>query len=179
METRTSPPPVLWLNQVIIRHLTAADLPALEWETEYIHFRKIYADAYQRVLQGLSVIWVADLPGFGIIGQALIQLICDRPELADGIIRAYVYAFRVRPQFRSSGLGSLIMKVAEENLFARGYERVTLNVAKDNLRARMLYERLGYQAIAHEPGIWSYQDHLGNWRQVNEPAWRMEKILHP
>ena len=88
MEIRTSPSTYNWLNQVIIRHLEHADLPALEWEGEYVHFRKIYAEAYQRVQHGLSLVWVADLPGMTIIGQALVQLICDRPELADGISRA-------------------------------------------------------------------------------------------
>jgi ribosomal protein S18 acetylase RimI-like enzyme len=179
METVTSPSTVNWLNQVIIRHLTPGDLPGLEWEGEYIHFRRIYADAYQRMVHGLSVIWVADLPGTGLVGQALVQLICDRPELADGSTRGYVYAFRVRRQFRSHGLGSRIMHMVEDDLVKRGYEKVTLNVAKDNPRARELYERLGYRAVAHEPGIWSYQDHLGAWRQVNEPAWRMEKALRP
>jgi ribosomal protein S18 acetylase RimI-like enzyme len=166
-----------WLNQVEIRHLTHEDLPALEWEGEYTHFRKVYADAYQRVVAGLSVVWVADLAGTGIIGQVLVQLICDRPELADGSFRAYVYAFRVRPPYRSMGLGSRIMHVVEDDLHGRGFQVVTLNVAKDNPRARELYERLGYLVVAHEPGVWSYQDHLGNWRQVNEPAWRMEKTL--
>ena len=95
-----------WLRQVIIRQVTEKDLPGLEWEGEYAHYRNLYADAYQRALQGRSVLWVADLPGTGLIGQVFIQLICDRPELANGRDRAYLYGFRVRETYRGQGLGT-------------------------------------------------------------------------
>ena len=177
MEIGYPPAPINWSSQVTIRPLEYEDLPALEWEGEYTHFRKLYSEAYRRVQLGLSMVWVADLPGVGILGQALVQLVCDRLELADGVDRAYVYAFRVRQKYRSGGLGSRIMGVVEEDLIRRGFNTVTLNVARENPRARQLYERLGYHVAADEPGIWSYQDHLGNWHQVNEPAWCMEKRL--
>lgn len=166
-----------WLSRVIIRHLKRSDLPALEWEGEYLHFRRVYADAWQRAERGLSLIWVADLPPTGIIGQAFIQLTCDRPELADGETHAYLYAFRIRPAYRSAGLGSLMMAIIEEDLRRRKFVCLTLNVAKDNPRALQLYERLGYHITAHEAGCWSYPDHNGVWQRVKEPAWRMEKKL--
>jgi ribosomal protein S18 acetylase RimI-like enzyme len=166
-----------WLGQVNIRQLRKNDLPALEWEGEYTHFRQIYTDAYYRSLRGLSVLWVADLRNVGIIGQVFIQLTCDRPELADGRVRAYLYSFRVKPDFRSHGLGKKILDAIEKDLVDRGFKYVTLNVAKDNPRAQELYERNGYHVVAHEPGIWSYTDPEGVWHQVEEPAWRMEKQL--
>jgi len=166
-----------WLNQVVIRQAELDDLPGLEWDGEFTHFRRVYADAYQRAKRGLSLIWVAHLPTRGIIGQVFIQLVCDRVELADGRTRAYLYSFRVRPEYRSAGLGSRIMQVVEDDLIARGVLTLTLNVAKDNPRAQQLYERRGYQRVAHEPGIWSYPDEKGVWHTVEEPAWRMEKRL--
>ena len=63
-----------WLKRVIIRHLTFDDLPHLEWEGEYIHYRQVYLKAYQSRNEGKTVIWVADLPSMGIIGQVFIQL---------------------------------------------------------------------------------------------------------
>ena len=80
--------------------------PSLEWDGEYAHFRRVYQDAFNRSQRGLSVLWVAELPGSGVIGQVFIQLICDRPELADGTNRAYLYSFRVRPEYRSAGTRS-------------------------------------------------------------------------
>jgi len=165
------------LDSVQIRPVKKSDLAGLEWDGEYTHFRRVYADAFQRVLKGLSLIWVADLPEKGIVGQLFIQLNCDRPELADGIHKAYMYAFRIRPDFRSYGLGSKILQIIEDDLRQRGFSTLTLNVAKDNLRARQLYERRGFVTTSDEPGIWSYPDEKGVWQHVNEPAWRMENPL--
>lgn len=165
------------LKKIIVRPVTKSDLPAMEWEGEYAHFRRVYADAYERMRMGYSMLWVAELPGFGLIGQVFIQYTCERPELADGIERAYLYSFRVRKEYRSLGVGSYIMQVVEEDLRKRGFYYVTLNVARDNPRAQQLYRRRGYYVVAPEPGIWSYPDEKGNWHQVEEPAWRMEKPL--
>jgi ribosomal protein S18 acetylase RimI-like enzyme len=171
--------PLGWAERVIIRTVRAADLPDLEWDGQYTHYRRMYADAYQRSLQGRSILWVAVLPGAGIIGQAFVQLLCDRPDLADGTCRAYMYAFRVKPEYRGRSIGTRLIKTMEADLLRRHYNLVTLNVARDNTAARRLYERMGYQVVAPEPGVWSYQDHLGEWHTVEEPAWRMEKSLQP
>ena len=166
-----------WLHRVRIRNMQESDLPGLEWDGEYTHFRKLYADAYARMQKKLAVHWVADLPGEGLIGQVFVQLTCDRPELADGYQRAYLYSFRIRPAYRNHGLGSMIMEAVENDLRRRHFRSVTLNVAKDNSGALRLYQRRGYLVIAHEPGIWSYPDEEGIWHHMEEPAWRMEKYL--
>ena len=166
-----------YLERVNVRPLVKKDLKALEWDGEFTHFRRLYADSYEKVLAGESQMWVADLPGTGIIGQVFIQLICGRPELANGCTHAYLFSFRVQPAFRNLGLGSLILETVENDLRKRGYTTLTLNVAKDNPRARKLYERHGFKVTGQEPGVWSYLDHEGKWRHVNEPAWRMEKTL--
>jgi ribosomal protein S18 acetylase RimI-like enzyme len=177
MDTTTSKIYLPWLKNVVVRNLVSADLPGLEWDGEFTHFRRVYAEAYQRAQRGLSILWVAELLSKGIIGQVFIQLICDRLELADGQQRAYLYSFRVRPDYRSSGLGSRILQAVENDLRLREFEMITLNVAKDNIRAQQLYERCGYRIVAHEPGVWSFVDDCGEWHQVEEPAWRMEKHL--
>lgn len=178
MEKSILPSPTAdWLPQVDIRRLQETDLPALEWGGEYTHFRRVYAEAFQRMQTGLASHWVAEHTQAGVIGQAFIQLTCDRPELADGFQRAYLYSFRIMPAYRNGGLGSLMLQTIEEDLLAREYEYLTLNVAKDNWAAMRLYQRLGYQVVAHEPGIWSYPDEHGIWHHMEEPAWRMEKKL--
>jgi ribosomal protein S18 acetylase RimI-like enzyme len=177
----------LWLDQVTIRQLKHEDLPSLEWEGEFTHFRRVYTDAFERARSGRSVLWIAEFTGLypipdsrltnNIIGQLFVQLTCDRPELADGIHKGYIYAFRVRPFFRAGGLGTRMLKTAETDLKQRGFTAATLNVAQVNRDARRLYERLGYHVVASDPGRWSYPDEKGYWRFVEEPAWRMEKAL--
>lgn len=166
-----------WVREVEIRAAREEDLPALEWEGEFIHFRRLYLDAFRRMQRHLSLIWLAFLPEAGLIGQVFIQLDSERPEMADGKDRAYLYGFRIRPTYRSQGLGSRMLNFVQDDLRERGYTLLCLNVAIDNPRAQSLYTRLGFEVVAHEPGIWSYIDHLGRRCWVEEPAWRMEKQL--
>jgi ribosomal protein S18 acetylase RimI-like enzyme len=165
------------LDLLVIRTIESEDLSDLEWDGEYTHFRRMFADAYKSQKQGHSVLWAGELPGIGIIGQAFVQLISSRLELADGHMRAYIYSVRVRLPYRNSGVGKKIMDTAEEDLRQRGFSYVTLNVSKENLDAQRFYERLGYNTIAEEAGNWSYLDHRGKRRYVHEPAWRMQKKL--
>jgi ribosomal protein S18 acetylase RimI-like enzyme len=168
----------LHLSKIIIRQVRREDLPDLEWEGEYTHFRRLYAEAFRRAEAGESILWVAELQNKGLIGQLFVHLDSQRRELADGETRAYVYGFRVRPAFRRKGIGSHMLQIAENDLIQRGYRRVVLNVGRDNPEARNLYERFGYFVTGSDPGRWSYIDDRGSLREVHEPAWRMEKVLH-
>ena len=170
------------IDLVVIRQAEKEDLPALEWEGEYRHFRILFAEAYQRAERGEAVMWVAELPERGIIGQLFVQINGKEPEKIfflskEDSGRAYVYGFRVRPDYQRSGIGSRLLKTAEADLARRGFRKIALNVGRENLAARRLYERFGYRVVASEQGIWSYLDPDGNRQQVCEPAWRMEKYL--
>ncbi len=165
------------LQKVTVRLLQLQDLPALEWDGEYTHFRRLYSEIYQSAVLGRSLMWVADLQLVGIIGQVFVQLDSARKELADGLTRAYVYGFRVKAPYRSLGVGGRLLRWVEEDLHRRGYRWVTLNVGRENAAAQRFYQRYGYTVVAAEPGQWSYIDDKNKRRQVIEPAWRMEKGL--
>lgn len=168
-----------WLetNQVSIRQAEKEDLAGLEWNGEYTHFRRLYADTYMMVEQGTAVIWIAESNGNGLIGQCFVSLKRNRPELADGIVRAYIYGFRIKPEYRRLGIGTRIMHTIEDDLRKRGLKQVTLNVGKNNQNARRFYDRLGYIVIGEDPGYWSYIDEKGRRIDMHEPAWRMVKSL--
>lgn len=165
------------MNQVFIRQAIKDDLAELEWDGEYTHFRRLYADTYNMVEQGKAVIWVAEVDSSGLIGQCFVSLKGSRPELSDGVHRAYIYGFRVRPQFRNHGIGTKMMLILEDDLKKRGFQQVTLNVGKENHDARRFYNRLGYTIIGSDPGDWYYIDDKGKRRDMHEPAWRMVKEL--
>jgi ribosomal protein S18 acetylase RimI-like enzyme len=166
-----------WLLNVAIREASEGDLPALEWGGELVHFRNLFRQIYENTLAGKAVIWVADLSNVGLIGQLFVQLISQRQELADGFDRGYIYGFRIKPDYRNFGLGTLMLKSVENDLHQRNYKWITLNVGQENQAALSFYQRYGYQIIGVEPGRWTYIDHLGAQREVNEPAWRMEKSI--
>jgi ribosomal protein S18 acetylase RimI-like enzyme len=70
-----------------------------------------------------------------------------------------------------------LLKQVEQDLQKRRFRWVTLNVSRQNLAAQRFYKRNGYQIVAAEAGRWSYVDHMGKRREVDEPAWRMQKKL--
>ena len=165
------------MSRVFIRQANKDDLAGLEWDGEYTHFRRLYADTFMMVEQDKAVIWIAEVSGNGLIGQCFVSLKGSRPELSDGVTRAYIYGFRVRPAFRNQGIGTTIMHVIENDLKNRGFAQATLNVGKENHDARRFYDRLGYVIVGSDSGDWSYIDDKGKRRNMHEPAWRMLKDL--
>jgi ribosomal protein S18 acetylase RimI-like enzyme len=151
-------------------------LPALGGK-EYTRFRRIFSEAYQQSEKGKALLWVAELPEAGLVGQLFVQLNSGSSQYPDDRRRAYVYGFRVRPAYRGLGIGSLLLQNVESDLARRGYRHICLNVSRTNRDARRLYERSGYRVISAESGVWSYMDDRGIRQHVNEPAWRMEKDL--
>lgn len=163
-----------------IRPLGRADAEAIEWDGEFSHFRRLYTRSFERAESGQAVLWGVDDPQGNLVGQVFVLLLNDvDPQLADGRRRAFIHSFRVRPLHRNRGLGGWLLGFAEEDLQARGFCWVSLNVARDNPGAQRLYERLGYRKRQAVSGYWSYTDHQGVQRQLHEPGWRMEKQLAP
>lgn len=167
------------LSNFVIRPVTREDLPKLEWDGEYWKFRDMFANLYRNTLSGRTLMWVVAHQGSGeeLVGQAFVMLKSGERDAADGKSRAYVFSFRVKNAWRNQGIGSYLMCFVEKDLRRRGYEYVTLNVAKENQAAVRLYQRLGYQVTGSRPGIWSFRDPDGNLHHVKEPSWRMMKRL--
>ena len=166
-------------NMIRIRQAREADLPGMEWDGEYAHFRRLYRQHYQNSRGGNTLIWVAENQEGKIIGQVFLLLLSAYPEMADGIHRAYMFSFRIRPEYRNNGLGGHLIRFLEEYLLGRGFDTMRINVGRENEEARKLYEKHGYRIIGTEEGRWRYQDQFGNYQTVNEPAWRMIKKLTP
>ena len=161
---------------VTLRPAEKDDLPKLEWYGAYTHYRNLFRRAYRDQLKGRRLMLLADCNDFPI-GCLFIQLVSSNRRIADGKGRAYLYSFRVMEMFRGRGIGTALISEAEQMLHDRGYHSATIAVAKTNTDALRLYERLGYQRFGQDPGRWSYTDHRGRLRQVEEPCWVLEKTL--
>jgi ribosomal protein S18 acetylase RimI-like enzyme len=176
----TEKPPIFFENEeFMIRAVEERDLPALEWDGQYLSFRRLFRQAYEDMRDGTRLLLVLVCkPGLEIIGQLFIQWNSSDFRLADGFRRGYFYSLRVKSEYRGRGLGTQLLRTAEDILCNRKMETASIGVEKTNPRARALYERLGYHVIGEDPGRWSYIDHLGEAREVSEPAWLMEKRIH-
>jgi ribosomal protein S18 acetylase RimI-like enzyme len=161
---------------VVIRPARPDDLPKLEWFGKYWRFRNLFRQTYADQQTGRRLMLVADAGGFPV-GQVFIQFDANEPRYADGRRRAYLYSLRVLEPFQGHGLGTRLIRAAEEVIAARGFDEVTIAVAKDNPNARRLYERLGYRVFAEDTGCWSFMDPDGQWQRVTEPCYVLEKHL--
>lgn len=159
---------------VVIRQVRADDLEALEWDGEYRRFRLVYQRAYTESIRGRRVLLVAEAQGY-IIGQVFVQ--ADSTFSGGSGRSAYLYALRVRPEYRNCGFGTELVHEAESILRQRGFVRALISVAKGNHAARRLYERLGYEVFGEDAGSWSYFDDQGQVQEVHEPAFLLEKLL--
>jgi ribosomal protein S18 acetylase RimI-like enzyme len=65
----------------------------------------------------------------------------------------YVNVLAVRPAFRSKGLGTALLGVADETSRRLGKRGMSVIVSDDNRGARRLYERCGYREAASRPMV--------------------------
>lgn len=164
-------------SDISVRPILEAELWQMEWGGEFSHFRRTYADTFERMRSGKAIIWVAVNASQEVIGQVCVQFDSPRPELANGTSHGYIFAFRVKPPYRSKGIGRRILATVEKDMRARGYSHMTLNVAKDNPAAQRFYKTNGYAVVASEPGNWSYIDQYGRRQHMHEPSWRFIKDI--
>ena len=160
-----------------IRKLEEEDLVELEWGGQFTHFRNMYRKLYEDSQAGKTLMWVAEKREVGVIGQIFMQLqIEDSREIKPSDC-AYIFGFRIKEHFRNNGIGTQLLSHAESVTMKNGLYRTILHVAKANRTALRFDERCGYRIFGATPGRWTYIDHNGLRKKINEPSWRMEKSL--
>lgn len=75
-------------------------------------------------------------------GFVLIRVAADEAE---------ILTLAVRPAARRAGLASRLVAVASRQAAERGAARLFLEVAEDNVAARALYARLGFETAGRRP----------------------------
>lgn len=161
---------------IIIRRATSEDIPQLEWGGEFWRLRERFEDAYRLQQAGRRYFLVADLNGYPV-GRIIVQFMRGNSLHANGEGRGYLYSLQVMEPLRGLGIGTRMIRAAEEVLIEKDFAWATIAVAKDNAGARRLYERLGYSVYRDDPGHWHYTDPDGNEHEVDEPSWVMRKRL--
>ena len=149
-----------------IRQLCAADLDQLfDHRSRPAGERWLEQQAHDEVY-----IAVAELDGIPVarIGIDFMQL------ASQGMV--YLWSAHVEPAFQSRGIGTAVLLHLETVTQAHGFNTIRLDVNKPNLRARRLYERLGYAVNGEAIGRWSYRDG-DQVIEVVDDNWTMRKSL--
>ncbi|GGV02030.1 N-acetyltransferase GCN5 [Streptomyces albospinus] len=142
---------------VRVRDLLQRDLPACNWSGSATHLRQVereLARAAAGEVDYLAVCTPRDVPvAIGGIDY----------QVSEGA--GAVWQLAVLPALQSCGLGTLLIRAAEQRIGSRGLHRAELAVEEDNPRARALYERLGYVAYGREPDAWDEEAPDGSIRR--------------
>jgi ribosomal protein S18 acetylase RimI-like enzyme len=85
----------------------------------------------------------------------------------------YINVLAVRPQFRSQGLGTKLLALAEETAHGLGMRGMSVIVSDANLGAYRLYKRLGYNEQARKLMV------KGNWQNEGRSWVLLMKNLEP
>ncbi|MFC9926202.1 GNAT family N-acetyltransferase [Streptomyces sp. NPDC127190] len=152
-----------------VRDLLPRDLPACTWSGSATHLRQVereLARAAVGEVDYLAVCTAADLPvAIGGIDY----------QVSEGA--GTLWQLAVLPALQSCGLGTLLVRAAEQRIRDRGLRRAELAVEDDNPRARALYERLGYVAYGHEPDAWDEEGPDGVIRRHETMCVLLRKAL--
>ena len=130
-----------------IRPGAAADLAAL---VAVLGERHWFTDRLARQQQGGGVVLVAWLDGRPVGDVFLDCQPAKEPEVRrhlSGVPR--LDHLEVSGPFQRRGIGTALIRAAEDTARRLGHERVALGVGLDNHGARRLYERLGYADWGH------------------------------
>ncbi|RYF17983.1 MAG: GNAT family N-acetyltransferase [Comamonadaceae bacterium] len=86
-----------------------------------------------------------DCPHFVALASERVVGWCDVLP-THGESRAHVgnLGIGLLPEFRGSGNGAALMSAAIDRAWEKGFTRIELTVRTDNVRAKRLYERLGF-----------------------------------
>jgi GNAT superfamily N-acetyltransferase len=106
-------------------------------------------------------------------GQVVGKAVVDWTHNADG--SAWLWMFSVHPDFRSRGIGRLVLMEAEARARLRGCLAVEMAVDDDNPRARDLYLRKGYTVAG--PYVDEYSEPDGSTVHVASPGVLLRKAL--
>ena len=82
-----------------------------------------------------------------------------------------------RQDLQGRGIGSMLTAEAERRIRNRGCRYAVIGVEDDNLRARALYERLGYEPFDREHASWEVEDPDGSIRMYDTEITLLRKEL--
>ncbi|WP_307847657.1 GNAT family N-acetyltransferase [Streptomyces sp. F63] len=169
MSTEHGPADAAVVIQVGVRDLLPRDLSACAWSGSATHLRYVereLARAAVGEVDYLAVTTPVDLPvAIGGIDYQVAEAAGTLWQLA------------VLPALQSCGLGTLLIRSAEQRIRDRGLRRAELAVEENNSRARALYERLGYTAYGRKPDAWDEEEPDGLIRRYRTMCVLMRKEL--
>ena len=103
----------------------------------WITLRRTYEDSVNILRNSSKEIYIAAI-GDKVAGFTILDM--------NGGFRGYIQTVAVMPEWRNQGIGSRLIRFAEERIF-RDFPNVFMCVSSFNKNAQRLYARLGYERV--------------------------------
>ncbi|WP_129667335.1 GNAT family N-acetyltransferase [Phytoactinopolyspora endophytica] len=152
-----------------VRDLTIEDLKWCSWAGTDLHLKQV-AKELERARRG-EVDYLAACPPSDVpvaIGGVDYQVNPGAGTL---------WQLVVHPALQSCGIGTILIRAAEQRILARGLHRAELSVEETNPRARALYERLGYVGHGRKRESWDSEGPDGEVTRYETTCTVMGKSL--
>ncbi|MFJ8435867.1 GNAT family N-acetyltransferase [Kitasatospora sp. NPDC094019] len=152
-----------------VRDLTDADVPSCGWAGSAKHVRELVHQIRRAEAGEIDYLAVCTPTGLPVAVGGVDYTV----KPAAGTL----WQLGVHPALRSCGIGTLLIRSAEQRIVDRGLARAELGVEANNPRACSLYERLGYRAFGSELASWDVEDEDGSLRRHETLCTLMRKEL--
>lgn len=154
---------------VLVRDGSPADVDRMSWAASEDQ-REAWREQARNAESGDVCFLVAELDG-----QVVAKAVLDWARGSDG--SAWLWMLSVRPDLRSRGIGTRVLREGESRARLRGCPAVELAVDDANPRARQVYLREGYEVV--RPHVDEYQQRRpdGTTVDVRAPGVVLRKEL--
>ena len=135
------------MSDTVVRIAVDEDLPVLVAALGQEHFFRDRLARQAQELGELFVAWAGSTP----VGDVYLW----REQADEAPVREHLpwtptlNHLEVQPAWQNGGIGTALVRAAEDHAARLGYGRICLGVSVDNPSARRLYERLGYCDWGH------------------------------
>ena len=133
-------------NKLTFRKLKIEELGIL---TELFNYKNIdemieeNTESISNRLRDIFVLFCNDK----LIGELHVSYENENPIFAQKDKRAYLFAYRIHKDFQGQGFGKILLENTLKELEKQGYYEFTVGVEDDNIRARYIYEKYGFDTV--------------------------------
>ena len=133
-------------NKLTFRKLKIEELGIL---TELFNYKNIdemieeNTESISNRLRDIFVLFCNDK----LIGELHISYENENPVFAQKSKRAYLFAYRIHKDFQGKGFGKILLENTLKELEKQGYYEFTVGVEDNNIRARYIYEKYGFDTV--------------------------------
>ena len=126
-----------------IEKMAVHELHRLTELFEYNNVEQMISECTRDIQKGMIDIFVL-YENDVLVGELHVKYESDDENYAVRGRRAYMFAFRVREEFRNKGYGTYLLKEVLGILMEEGYCEFTVGVEDDNSRAIHMYQAMGF-----------------------------------